>query len=440
MAKISITSLGCPRNLVDSEVMTGFLKKSGHSITESAEDSDIAIINTCAFVKDAADESIDTIVCLADLKRKGRIKSVIVAGCLVQRYKKDLKKELGNVDAFVGTGDIEKITSAINSVTDKKGSFFVSDEPKYIYNDRSPRGLITPPHYAYIKIQEGCSNKCSYCIIPKLRGALRSRPIESILDEVSAFLASGVSELNIIGQDTTNYGSDIYKKPRIADLLYRISRLVKDRAWLRLLYTHPAHYTEDLIRVIKENSNICKYLDLPIQHISDRVLKRMKRGTTSSSIRALIERLRKCIPGLAIRTTLIVGFPGEEDADFEKLYNFVKETKFERLGVFAYSNEEGTPSYNYKNQVPEKIRRERLDRIMKLQQKISEEYNRSFLGRTIEVLIDEKDKDIYLGRTEYDAPSVDGQVYVRGRDLKIGSFVRVKITDTLEYDLAGVAV
>ena len=439
MTKIGIISLGCPRNLVDSEVMMGLLKDKGHTIIDEVAKSDIAIVNTCAFIKDAVDESIETILELISLKEKGKIQSIVVAGCLPQRYRQKLKNELSEIDAFVGTGDIPQINTIIKDVLKNKKSFVVTEDPEFIYDDKQKRDLITPPHYVYIKIQEGCANRCSYCLIPEIRGYFRSRPIESILREVKNLSrARSISELNIIGQDTTFYGYDLYKKRRIADLLRSLSRLNKTH-WIRLIYTHPAHYDDDLIEVLKKEDSICKYLDLPIQHISDKVLKDMNRKTTARSIRSLIEKLRSNIPNLAIRTTVLIGFPGETDSDFKELINFLKEIRFERLGAFMYSNEEGSRSFHCKNQISEKIKKERLDEVMRLQQKISRDYNKSFLNRRIEVLIDEKskDKNVYIGRTQFDAPSVDGQVFVKGENLKAGSFVEVKIRDTLEYDLVG---
>ncbi len=435
MAKIGIISLGCPRNLVDSEVMLGILKADGHEITESIDGSDIAILNTCAFVKDATDESIDTILAAIDLKKRSKIKQIIVAGCLPQRYKKKLKLDLKEIDGFIGTDEVPKIAEIIKDITTKK-KYAVSHKPSFIYDDTFKRDFITPLHYRYIKIQEGCSNRCAYCIIPTLRGPLRSRELDSILREVEALPKT--SELNIIGQDTTHYGYDLYKRPRIAELLRAIAGLKKAR-WIRLLYAHPAHITDDLIDVMKHEEHIVKYLDLPIQHISDSILKKMSRKTTSKEIHTLIARIRHTIPGIAIRSTVLVGFPGESDKDFKELLSFIKKTRFERLGAFAYSNEEGSRSSRFKGQVPDKIKAERLDEVMKLQKNISLDYNRSFLGQRLEVMIDEKNKEegLYLARTEFDAPSVDGQVFVKGQGLKCGDFVKVKITDTLEYDLVG---
>lgn len=432
---------------MDSEVMMGALREKGYEIVSDITASDIAIANTCAFIEDAKVESIDTIFSLVNLKKKNKIKGIIVAGCLPQRYKAKLKKELKEVDGFIGTGDLERIDDIIKDILSAKRSprkrrrpHIVSKKPTFLYNHLSPRHLITPAHYAYIKIQEGCSNRCSYCVIPDLRGALRSRHIDSVLEEARRLIATGgISELNIVGQDTTYYGYDLYKKPRIAELLRAVARLDTSK-WVRLLYTHPAHYTDELIETVRDEENICKYLDMPVQHISDRVLKKMKRNTTASSMRSLIQRIRKDIPGVAIRTTVLVGFPGETEEDFKELLGFIEEIRFERLGAFIYSNEEGSPSFRYKKQVPEKIRSQRFDAVMSLQQKLSERYNSSLINKKIKVLIDEQDeknKDLYIGRTQYDAPSVDGEVFVKSSGLKPGDFVEVNITDTMEYDLVG---
>ncbi|NQT05999.1 MAG: 30S ribosomal protein S12 methylthiotransferase RimO [Candidatus Omnitrophica bacterium] len=440
MTKIGIISLGCPRNLVDSEVMLGSLRGRGYEISEDVKESEIAIVNTCAFIEEAKTESIDIILGLIDLKKRGKIRHIVVAGCLPQRYKEELKTELAEIDGFIGTGDIGRIDSVIEEILKKGHPFLVSKSPKYIYDHLAARDFITPSHYTYIKIQEGCANRCSYCVIPDIRGDLRSRPIESIQKEAENLVKRyKVSELNIIGQDTTHYGHDLYGKQCIAELMESIARINK-AGWTRLLYTHPAHYTDGFIETIRRERSICRYLDLPIQHINDKILNRMNRQVTADSIRSLIEKLRKRIPGLAIRTTVMVGFPGETDSAFAELLAFIKEAKFERLGAFIYSNEEGSRSYRFKDQVPDKLKKERFDRVMVLQQDISKENNLAVLGRTLKVLIDEKDgdnPDLYIGRTEFDAPSVDGSVFVKGEGLKAGDFADVKITDTLEYDLMG---
>jgi len=415
--KVGMLSLGCARNLVDSEVMLGRLKKAGFKVVEEIEGADVAIVNTCCFIREAEEESIDIILKLCQLKQEGKINKIIVCGCLPQRYKSELADELKEVDAFVGAGGL--------------------------YTHNSPREFLTPQHFAYVKISEGCNHRCSYCIIPALRGRHRSRPLDSIIQEADKlFNRRAVSEIDLIGQDTTMYGQDLYGQGRIARLLAKVSKKAKGK-WVRLLYAHPAHFSKELIRVIKEEPAVCKYIDLPIQHINDKILSRMKRGTSRKQILSLIDRLRKEIPGLCIRTTLIVGFPGETEAQFRELLRFIQDARFERLGLFKYSKEKGSLAYNFTAQIPQKIKQSRYEQALSLQQDICVEINQGFLGKTVCVLIDEQDaqdKDIYIGRSEYDAPEVDGCIYVHSKKkLKSGEFINVRITDTLEYDLVGEA-
>lgn len=440
MKKFAIISLGCPRNLVDSEVIAGSLKTHGLKEAKIENGVDVVVINTCAFVDSAREESVEAIIEAGCLKKEGKVKHLVVCGCLPQLYKKRLGKELPEVDLTVGTSDFPKIAGLLAGLKNRKSSA-VSSRLDYIYNELSPRSSLTPKHYAYVKISEGCSNFCSYCIISRLRGQFRSRPIESIVAEVRNLAGTGViKEIELIGQDTTLYGRDLYGRPAIARLLRDICSLKNSIRWVRLLYTHPAHYTDELIDVIASEKKICKYLDLPIQHISDRVLKLMNRKTTKKDIAKLIDKLRKKIPGLTLRTSVIVGFPGETDKDFKELLKFLKDIRFERLGAFTYSREEGTSASRFKGQVSEDVKSQRYDEVMKLQQAISERRNKRFLGRKMDVLIDEKvalEDNKFIGRSEGDAPEVDGSVYVTGRPVKVGDFCRVKITDTLEYDLVG---
>lgn len=409
---IAYISLGCPRNLVDTEVMLGNYKKAGYRIKDTIEGADIAIINTCGFIEDAKKESIDVILKVIELKKEKKVGKIIVAGCLCQRYAAQLKDEFKEVDEFIGV-------------------------PGSLYSHRSPRYSVLPPHYKYIKISEGCSNRCSYCAIPDIKGPHRSRPKEDILKEAQDFLEDKKTrELNIIGQDTTLYGNDIYGEQKLAELLKRICAL-KDKFWARFLYTHPAHFTDDLIDLLARENNLCKYIDLPIQHINDRILEKMKRGVSKKDILELLDKIRSKVPQACIRTSVIVGFPGETDKEFEELLEFIKSAKFQRLGAFIYSREEETPAYKFPDQVSQKIKQERFDELMKLQRQISEENNSRLMGREIEVLVEEKDpdsKDLYIGRSQYDAPEVDGCVYVKGRNLKLGEFVNTKVVDTLEYD------
>lgn len=442
--KVGILSLGCARNLVDSEVMLGYLKKAGFGISDEVAEADIAIVNTCSFIREAKEESIDAILNLGRLKKEGKIEAIIVCGCLAQRYKDKLLPELKEVDAFVGAGSIDKIAAVVKATGSGK-QFAGFGSTDYLYSHSSPRLLLTPGHFAYVKISEGCNNRCSYCVIPDLRGRHRSRKMSSVLKETRhLFEEQGVSEINLIGQDTTLYGQDLRGNQRkIPELIRKISRQAKGK-WVRLLYTHPAHMSCELINVIRDEPSVCKYIDLPIQHINDKILKRMNRRTSRKQILSLIEKIRKKIPGLTIRTTLMVGFPGETDEEFAELLDFIREVKFERLGLFKYSQEQGTRASNFPGQIPEKIKQARYRQALSLQQDICTKINQGFLGKELRLLIDEEtssDKNIFLGRTEGDAPEVDGCVYVKSeKKLKAGDFVKVKITDTLEYDLAGEAL
>ena len=437
MAKIGIISLGCPRNLVDSESILGLLKEGGNEIVDM-DVAQVGIVNTCSFIEDARMESIDTIMELINLKKEGKLKGVIVAGCLPQRYKEKLSSELSEVDGFVGVGDLGNINAIVENTLRGKKSFHVSAIPQFKDKSNLPKLTLTLPHYRYIKIQEGCGNKCSYCVIPQIKGPLSSRPMESILDEIGA-LPPEASEINIVGQDITTYGLDLYKELKLVELINKISGIRKS-GWIRLLYAHPARVGGGLINTIKASPNICKYLDLPLQHINDRILKQMNRRVTKRQTRSLVEKLRKEIPGLAIRTSFLVGFPGESEKEFKELVDFVKEMKFERLGVFKYSREEGTDAAALTAQVPEKVKQARFDEIMNTQKDISLEINRGLLGKVLQVLIDEPqvgEPGLFLGRTQHDAPEVDGQVWVKSKKANPGKFIKVKITDTLEYDLVG---
>ena len=443
MNAVGLVSLGCPRNLVDSEIILGSLKNRGYRIVD-IEDAEVAIINTCSFVESARSESVDVILQALDLKARGKVRKLIVAGCLAQGYHKKMAGELREVDAFVGTSDFHRMPEIIEGLRRGERLREVSSKLEYLAGEDTSRYILTPRHYAYLKISEGCDNLCSYCVISRLRGPFRSRRLESILKEATELSGRlGAREINIIGQDTTMYGMDIYGRPSLPRLLRALASVRGRAKWLRLLYTHPAHYTDSLIDTIAGEEKVCKYLDLPIQHINDKILKRMNRKITRSGIIRLIDKLRSRIKGVAIRTSVIVGFPGETDKEFGELLEFLREAKFERLGAFIFSREEGTKAHSFRGQVDEKEKRARLDEVMKLQQSISEDVNRKFLGQELDVLIDEEseeDKGVFLGRTQYDAPEVDGMVYVRGSGLKPGDMRRVRITDTLEYDLVGKAI
>lgn len=433
MKSVYVMSLGCPRNLVDSEVLQGLLDEKGFIVTDEAESADAAVVNTCGFIQDAKQESIDMILRLAELKKDGRIKKLVVTGCLSQRYPKELMDEIEEIDGVFGTSDFLKIPGSLNKLFAGERIKKVSRTPRFLYGHSSKRKFLTPTHYAYLKIQEGCPNRCSYCVIPRLKGPFRSRAVDSILMEVEKIIAErNVKELILVGQDISAFGIERTGRPELAALLKRISPAMKDR-WIRLLYTHPAHFTDELIEVISETDNICKYADLPIQHINDKILRDMNRRFTKNEITRLVRRLRARIKDVILRTSVIVGFPGETDEEFEELLDFLKEIKFERLGAFMYSREEGTGAAGFSGQIPENMKKHRFDEVMKLQQEISRENNLKYLGKRMKVLIDEEG----LGRSYMDAPEVDGVVYVRGESAMIGEFADVKITGTMEYDLIG---
>lgn len=397
---------------MDSEKILGRLLKKGCKIVD-IKGADVAIVNTCAFIDEAKKESINAILGLVELKKQGVIKKIIVAGCLPQRYKNELPAHLKEVDAFIGRQEL-------------------GQEGLDVYR-------LSPKHYAYVKISEGCRHYCSYCVIPRIKGRLKSRRQIDIIKEIRLLNSQKVSEINIIGQDITSYGQDIYRKLYLHILLKGILKNIKNIRWVRLLYMHPENLSKTLIDLLAQDNRICKYVDLPIQHINPRILKAMNRKVSRDKILSTVKLLRERITGVAIRTSLIVGFPGETEKEFRELLDFVKEQKFERLGVFRYSREEGTKAYNFKGQVSEKVKQRRFDEIMSLQQGIAAEFNKGFLGATQEVLIDEKeDGGCYQGRLSIDAPEVDGSVFVKSsKRLKPGDFVKVKITDTYEYDLVG---
>ncbi len=433
MQNIHFISLGCPKNLVDSEVMLGFLAQAGFTFTEDTHQAEIIIINTCAFIEDAKKEAIDTILEMAEFKKHGQCKMLIVTGCLSQRYAQDLLKSMPEVDLFIGAADFPKLVDLIHKFEKQTA---IVDKPLYLYDHSTPRIRTTPDHLAYIKIAEGCFHPCSFCVIPQLRGKYRSRDLHSIVVEAEKMLENGVKELNLIGQDTTAYGRDLNECTNLALLLEELAALEQEK-WIRIFYTYPHNFPDQLITVIKSFPEVCDYLDIPIQHISNRVLKDMQRQGSKDEIRRLIDKLRSNIPDISLRTSLITGFPGETDEEFEELLDFVSEAKFSHLGVFPYSREEGTTAANLPKQVPIEIAKDRCNEIMKLQHEIAFDNNRSFLGNATQVLIDGKNENGDLvGRHQGQAPEIDGQVIVQG-NAKPGDFVLVKITEFDAYDLHG---
>ena len=444
--KVGFVSLGCPKNQLDTEVMLHEVALAGYEITPDETEADVVIINTCGFIESAKKESIENILDIAWLKKNRTLRAIIVTGCLAERYRESILEELPEVDAVLGVGSIHNIVEAIEAVTikKKKGSRrkYTSFEDKETVRLGGDRILTTPEYTAYLKIAEGCDNRCAYCAIPSIRGKFRSRTIEDIVKEAKDLDALGVRELNIVAQDITRYGLDLYGSYKLAELL----RAITDNTsipWIRLLYCYPDKITDELIAEIRDNDRILKYIDMPIQHISDNMLTAMNRHGDSTMIRGVIKKLRDEIPDIVIRTTFIVGFPGESESDFEELCEFVKESRFEHLGVFPYSREEDTPAYDFENQIDEQIKQDRADIIMREQLEINTQNNEKAVGKTITVLCEDYDPvaSVHFGRSSADAPEIDGKVYFKAeRRIAPGSFVKVKIREALDYDLFGRAI
>lgn len=424
---VDVITMGCSKNLVDSEQLMRQLKECGYEVTHDSEEpcGSIAVINTCGFIGDAKQESINMILEFCERKEQGDLEKLYVMGCLSERYLTELREEITQVDKFYGKFNWKELIADL--------------EKEYKPEIAHERVLSTPSHYAFLKISEGCNRRCAYCAIPIITGAHVSRPIEEILDEVRYLVAQGVKEFQIIAQELTYYGIDIYKKQAIAELVERIAD-IEGVEWIRLHYAYPLHFPEELLRVMRERKNVCKYLDIALQHVSTKILKKMQRHVTKEDTYALIEKMRREVPGICIRTTMMVGFPGETDKDFEELMDFVKWAKFDRLGAFAYSEEDGTyAAENYRDNVSKKKKQERLDRLMEVQQRISTRLNEEKVGKVFKTIIDRVEGDYYIGRTEFDSPDVDTEVLIHTGegDMKIGEFYDVLITDATEFDLMG---
>ena len=436
--KILFISLGCDKNLVDSEVMLGILADRGFEMTDTEDDADIIIINTCCFINDAKEESINTILEMAEYKKAGPCKALSVTGCLAQRYKQEIVDEIPEVDAVIGTSKYDEIFDAVDQAL--KGSHFLDvDDLDRLPSVPGKRILTTGGHYAHLKIAEGCDKHCTYCIIPKIRGNYRSVPMEQLLAEAASLAEQGVKELILVAQETTLYGVDLYGKKSLHILLQELAK-IKGIRWIRILYCYPEEIYPELIETIKNEKKVCHYLDMPIQHASDAILKRMGRRTTKAQLKETVSLLRKEIPDIVLRTTLIAGFPGETQEQHEELMEFVDEMEFERLGVFAYSPEENTPAASMPDQIPEEIKEERRDAILELQQEIAFDKAADMVGRTLYAMIEGKvaDEPAYVARTYADSPDIDGYVFVNtGEMLMSGDFVKVKITGSAEYDLIG---
>jgi len=437
LKKIGMVSLGCPKNTVDSEIVLGSLTNKGYLITSDEGDADVIIVNTCGFIDSAKEESIDAILEMAEYKRKGNCQKLIVMGCLSQRYKDELLKEIPEIDYLAGAGDFKSVAEMIESKNGIKKSKV--REPVFDFNEYTPRVLTTPRYTAYVKIAEGCSNRCSFCIIPKIRGPFKSRSIDSIVRETEILSSKGVKEINLISQDTTMYGADAGLRNGLSELLRKLVKINEIR-WIRLLYCYPTFLNNELIKIMKNEEKICKYIDLPLQHSHNYILKAMLRQEREGEIRDLIFRIRDAIPDIAIRTAFIVGFPGETDRHFEHLLNFLKEMRFEHLGVFTYSPEEGTKAAELSNQISEDIKNKRRDIIMEAQKRLSLEKNKGFIGITKDVLVEKaggSDKFLVSGRMQTQAPEIDGVVYIEKSEVKAGDILSVKITKAMEYDLVG---
>ena len=423
--KINVITLGCSKNLYDSEVLMGQLKANNLEINnEVNNDSNIVVVNTCGFIDNAKEESINTILEQINRKENGEIDKLFVTGCLSERYKPDLEKEMPNVDEFFGTRDLPRLLKSLGA--------------DYKHELVGERLITTPSHYAYLKISEGCDRKCSFCAIPIMRGGHKSTPIPNLVNEARMLAAKGVKELILIAQDLTYYGIDLYKKRKLSVLMTKLSE-VEGIEWIRIHYAFPTAFPEDVLDVIKNNTKVCTYMDIPLQHISDDLLKSMRRGTSMKKTKNLIKKFREDVPGITIRTSLIVGYPGETEQNFHELLDFVQESKFDRLGVFTYSHEENTHAYKLEDNVPDEVKHQRAEEIMDLQSSISYKLNQKRIGKIYKVLFDRKEGEYFIGRTEFDSPDVDNEVIVSAKDfyLKIGDFANIKITKADHYDLYG---
>ena len=420
---LNLISLGCAKNLVDSEILLGGLNKTDVTLTQNPEEADTIVVNTCGFLDIAREESVDTILQAAELKKTGNLKELVVMGCLSERYPDELKKEIPEVDRIFGSNDHRQIVSFLT------GKEFAKDDPLFF------RSLMTPNHYAYLKIAEGCDNGCSFCSIPLMRGLQKSRTIPAIMDEAERLVSNGTRELLVIAQDSTSYGWDLETKVYLSDLLRELNT-INDLEWIRVHYAHPAHLSQRIIDAMAECDKVCNYLDMPIQHAADTILKSMKRGLGQDGIRNRIHRLRSAIPEIAIRTTLIVGYPGETEDDFNSLRDFVEEMKFDRLGIFTYSEEEGTGAAHLDDNISRQVKDDRKNILLEIQHEISLDRNESFVGKTLKVLVDQEGESVSVGRTEYDSPEIDNIVHIQGKVDK-GNFVSVRIESANEYELIG---
>lgn len=435
--KVGMVSLGCPKNQMDAELMLARLRDAGYDITAESGLADVVVVNTCGFIEDAKQESIDNILEFAQLKKEGQIRGIVVTGCLAQRYQDELVRELPECDGVLGLGANADIVEAVDTVLSGGKAVAFPDRCRWVLD--GPRLLTTPSFFAYMRVADGCNNRCAYCAIPLIRGGLRSRDMEALVREAEELAAGGVKELILVAQDTTMYGQDLEGRPLLPELLERLCA-VEGLCWIRLLYCYPEHITDELLAVMRRQPKILRYLDVPLQHCSGRVLRAMNRPGDRESLTALFGRIREALPGVVLRTTILVGFPGETEADFEELCAFIKKIRFERLGCFAFSAEEGTPAASMPGQIPEEVKNRRRDIVMQTQERIADEYNRAQMGKTLDVLVESFDRyaECWFGRSAADAPDIDGKIFFTTKTpVAPGDLIRVQITDCLDWDLLG---
>ena len=439
--KVAVVTLGCPKNQVDSEVMSGLLAQD-YIFTENPEEADIIVVNTCTFIQSAKEESIETIFEMAGFKESGACQTLIATGCLAQRYGSELMQDIPELDGVLGTGNIDEITEIVQAAEGTRTNLIKPGAPDFLHDEKMPRKRLTPDYLAYVKVAEGCDNYCTYCVIPYVRGHFRSRPEESVIQEVQDMAAQGVKEILVMAQDTTRYGYDLKGELRLPQLIRRLAR-IEGIEWIRLMYCYPERFTDELIETMRQEPKVCKYIDLPLQHADNKILKDMNRRGTIEQAEMLIEKLRSAMPDITLRTTMITGFPGETEQEFQTMVEFVQRVQFDRLGVFPYSQEENTPAGQREDQVPTEIREQRREQIMQLQQDISMGRQQRWVKRVVTVILEQKLPDgRWMGRTEGDAPEIDGQVYIIGAQslLQVGDMIKVRILEADSYDLIGEVV
>ncbi|MDR3599427.1 MAG: 30S ribosomal protein S12 methylthiotransferase RimO [Desulfosporosinus sp.] len=439
--KVAVVTLGCPKNQVDSEVMAGFLAQD-YLVTENPEEADIIVVNTCTFIQSAKEESIETILEMAGFKEFGSAQTLIATGCLAQRYGSDLMQDIPELDGVLGTGNIDEITKIVQAAEGRRTTLIKPGVPDFLHDETMPRKRSTPDYLAYVKIAEGCDNYCTYCVIPYVRGHFRSRSEESVVREVQEMAAQGVKEIMVMAQDTTRYGHDLQGELRLPQLIRQLAR-VEGIEWIRLMYCYPERFTDELIETIRQEPKVCRYIDLPLQHADNKILKDMNRQGTIEQAEMLIRKLRSAMPDITLRTTMITGFPGETEQEFQTLVNFIQRVQFDRLGVFPYSQEENTPAGQRQDQVPPEVREQRREQIMQIQQEISLDRQQRWVKRVVTVMLEQKLPDgRWMGRTEGDAPEIDGQVYITDTQtsLHVGDMIKVRILEADSYDLIGEVV